>query len=269
MSAPIPITDPLSLAWLKHQEEHREPPTTIARRRATLRQVGNAGTATREELEAWWITRADKAPATRSNDLATLRTFYKWCDIWEHRDDDPTRRIKAPKVDKGLPRAISRSELRTVIRDAPDDLRRAIALGALAGLRVSEVAALNWGDIDTEGRRARVMGAKGGKSRLVALGPTVIDELLPERPGMNVVTGTKAAYTAATLQRKANRSIQRAGVRATFHQLRHRYGTLAYQESRDLLAVGRQMGHSSPVSTAVYAAPSDEMADRIAGVMTW
>ena len=51
---------------------------------------------------------------------------------------------------------------------------------------------------------------------------------------------------------------------ATFHQLRHRYGTLAYQATRDLVAVGRQMGHSSPVTTAIYAAASDDVADAIA-----
>ena len=67
-----------------------------------------------------------------------------------------------------------------------------------------------------------------------------------------------------TLQRRINRAIHRAGIDATVHQLRHRYGTLAYQATRDLVAVGRQMGHSSPVTTAIYAAASDDVADAIA-----
>ena len=49
--------------------------------------------------------------------------------------------------------------------------------------------------------------------------------------------------SAATLQRRINRAIHRAGIDATFHQLRHRYGTLAYQATCDLVAVGRQMDH--------------------------
>ena len=57
--------------------------------------------------------------------------------------------------------------------------------------------------------------------------------------------------------------MHRAGVDGTFHALRHRYGTLAYQATRDLVAVGRQMGHSSPVTTAIYAAASDDVADEI------
>lgn len=39
---------------------------------------------------------------------------------------------------------------------------------------------------------------------------------------------------------------------------------MAYQATRDLVAVGRQMGHSSPVTTAIYAAASDDVADAIA-----
>lgn len=262
MSARIPITDPLSILWLDWCEAEHLPANTVARRRATLRSVGRAGSMTREEVEAWWASRRDLAPASRSNDLANLRSFYRWAIRWEHRPDDPTVRLDAPKVDKGLPRPVSRADLATLLRVLPDDLARAVALGAYAGLRVSEVAALHWSEVDLEARRARVHG-KGGKWRTVAIGTLLIDRLLPDTGG-NVVTGGATTYTAATLQRRVNRAIDRAGVDATFHQLRHRYGTLAYQATRDLVAVGRQMGHSSPVSTAIYAAASDEVADQIA-----
>ena len=257
------MMDDLSRAHLDHMDAEREPPNTIASRRRVLASLGNAGTASREEVEAWWATRRDKAPGTRSNDLANLRAFYKWCRRWEHRDDDPTTRLDAPKVDKGLPRPLSRADLHRLLAVLPDDLRRAVALGAYAGLRVSEVAALHWHDVDLEARRARILHGKGNKSRLVALGAVLIDQILPDTGG-NVVTGTKHAMSAATLQRRINRAIHRAGIDATFHQLRHRYGTLAYQATRDLVAVGRQMGHSSPVTTAIYAAASDDVADAIA-----
>lgn len=266
MSHPVPISDPLSAAWLEYQRAERQPPNTVARRESTLRSIGNAGAATREEVESWWATRRDLSPATRSNDLACLRSFYKWCRRWEHRDDDPTLRIDAPKVAKGLPRPISRADLHRLLGRLPDDLRRAVALGAYAGLRVSEVAALDWADVDTEARRARIVNGKGGKSRIVALGPVLIDQILPDR-GQNVVTGSAERYTAATLQRKVNRAIRAQDVDATFHALRHRYGTIAYQATKDLVAVGRQMGHSSPVTTAIYAAASDDVADAIAAAV--
>ena len=261
------VIDQLSTEWLAYLEAEHTPRNTVAARTRVLRSVGIAGTATREDVELWWASRRDLAPATRSNDLACLRAFYKWANRWEHRTDDPTTRLDAPGVDRGQPRPMSRADLRRLLDTLPDDLRRAVALGAYAGLRVSEVAALDWSDVDLETRRAVVRHGKGGKSRTVAIGAILVDHLLPDVGGNVVNAGGKAA-TAAVLQRRVNRAIQSAGVDATFHQLRHRYGTLAYQATRDLVAVGRQMGHSSPVTTAIYAAASDDVADAIADAVT-
>lgn len=253
-------------AYLEHLTQERRPANTIAAARRVLRSLPDADTATREDVEAWWASRSHLSPATRSNDLAILRTFYSWCRRWEHRDDDPTLRIDAPKVPKGLPRPISRADLGDVLATLPPDLRRAVCLGAYGGLRVAEAAALQWPDIDTETRRIRVTG-KGMKTRLVGMSPVLLDELLPDT-GMNVVTGTATTYSAATLQRKVNRAIRAAGVDATFHQLRHRFGTVALGATGNLLAVSRAMGHASPATTAIYAATSDADLDVIADAVT-
>lgn len=263
------IDDDLTRRYLEHLERERVPANTIRTRARTLRSVGNAGVANREEIEAWWLTRAERSPATRSNDLANLRTFYKWCIRWEHRPpgDDPTLRLDPPKVANGLPRPMSRADLHKLLQVLPDDLRRAVCLGAYAGLRVSESAALDWIDVDVEVRRLRVLESKGAKSRLVKISPVLVDHLLPELARGNVVTAGGGEISADRLRVRVNRAIRSAGIDDTFHQLRHRYGTLAYQATGDLLAVGRQMGHASPVTTAVYAAASDEVADRIAAAV--
>ena len=137
------------------------------------------------------------------------------------------------------------------------------------GPRASELCALDRADVDVRDDVTwlQIRHGKGGKSRTVAIGAILVDHLLPDVGGNVVNAGGKAA-TAAVLQRRVNRAIQSAGVEATFHQLRHRYGTLAYQATRDLVAVGRQMGHSSPVTTAIYAAASDDVADAIADAVT-
>jgi integrase len=251
------------LAWCRNQ---RITPNTVTSRRRVLKSLGNAGVATREEVEAWWNERAHLTAGTRSNDLANLRTFFKWCRRWEHRDDDPTLRLDSPKVSRGLPRPLSKPDLLRLLDVLGPDLRRSVCLGAYAGLRVSEAAALRWDDIDLEINTMRINDSKGGKSRLVKVSPLLIDELLPRADG-NVVTAGERPYSAANLQRKINRAIKAAGVTATFHQLRHRYGTVAYQATGDLLAVGRQMGHSSPVTTAIYAQASDDITAKIAAAV--
>ena len=265
MSASIPLTDPLSLAWIQWSRNERKPSNTIARRISTLRYMPCAGTATREDVEAWWAGRSHLAPASRANNLANLRTFYKWCRRWEYRPlgDDPTLRIDAPHVAAGLPRPISRADLHKALDGLPAELRRAVCLGAYAGLRVSEVVALDWSNVDLENRQIRVMRSKGGKSRLIPMSGVLVAALLPCTGG-NVVWGGGEPSTANWLGTRIRREFHRLGIPATFHQLRHRFGTVAYQATGDILAVSRLMGHNSVTTTQVYVAANDETAALIA-----
>lgn len=254
--------DDLSAAWLEHMQAEKTPTNTIKARLRVLRSVGNPGTATREEIEAWWRTRSDLAPSTRANDLACLRAFYRWCAVWEHREDNPTVRLNAPRVPNGLPRPVNRTELDKLLETLTAPMRRAVCLGAYAGLRVSESASLSWDDVDVDLRRIRVRG-KGQKGRVVAIGTVLLAELGTPKLGANVVTRGKP-YSVGTLTRMLNRAMAAAGVRATSHQLRHRYGTAAYRQSRDLLAVAKLMGHASTTTTQVYAMAADDVAQSIA-----
>ena len=232
-----------------------------------MRSVGNAGTATREEVEAWWLTRAHLAPATRHNDLANLRSFYRWAKRWEHRDDDPTVRIDSPHVDPGLPCPMTREDLHKAIDQLyRPDIRRAVCLGAYAGLRISEAAALDWSDVDLENRQLRVMNSKGNKSRRIPMSPTLLEALLPNT-GANVVSGG-APYSTYRLARRVRSAFQSLGIDATFHQLRHRYGTMAYEAPGDLLAVGRLLGQSNPATTAIYVQTREDVAQAIAMAVT-
>ena len=57
--------------WLQRQNDRA--PNTVESRRRVLRSVGNPGTATREEIEAWWESRAHLATGTRAVDPSHLR----------------------------------------------------------------------------------------------------------------------------------------------------------------------------------------------------
>ena len=50
------------------------------------------------------------------------------------------------------------------------------------------------------------------------------------------------------------------GFAATLHQLRHRFGTAAYDVDHDLRVVQELMGHATPATTALYAAISSASA---------
>lgn len=272
-SAP-PLPDPIAAEFIRWCQAENVPNNTIRRRRSVLRSVGNPGTATRCEIEDWWAGRRHLKDSSRANDLAVLRSFYKWCQVWEHRPDDPTIRLRPPRAETGAPKPVSQKDFAKIRihldtlgpRGAP--LVRAILLATWAGLRREEVARLNWSDINLDTKKARVAG-KGRKTRIVDFSPRLIQELMPDTGG-NVVTGRDHAWSADTLGHKVNAAIRAAGVDATFHKLRHSYGSIGYQLSLDPKALADQMGHASVATTMkFYAAAADgagaAIADAVAG----
>lgn len=248
--------------------DRRRSQNTIARYRATLRQLPDPVNATVEEVQEWWDERLHLSPSTRANELACLRAFYKWATRFDYRPDDPTRRLDAPPIDNKIPRPIGKSDLNKLFNALEDQphLYRAVALGAHGGLRVGEAATLDWSDIDQDARRIYIRG-KGRKERIMGASPVLMDKILPNTGG-NVVTAGEQAYSPATLQRKVNRAFIAAGVDHTFHDLRKRGATMAIAKHGDVYAVARAFGWSSIETASSYAAVSDESLDRIADAMT-
>jgi len=258
------------LAWAEH--DRGRSPNTIARYRVTLTQLAatcDPVTATTADVEAWWQTRLEQAPATRANELACLRSFYKWATRFDHRPDDPTRRLDYPKVPVKQPRPAGRSDLDRLLGELTDDapdLRRAIALGAYGGLRVSEAAGLDWSHIDPEERIAYVTG-KGAKERRVPVSAVLWDYLLPELTEGNVVTGGGPAWQGDTLQRKVNRLMRRHKIGHTFHDLRKRGASLALSRTQNPLAVAQVFGWESLQTAQHYARFDDDVLRKIADSM--
>lgn len=86
--------DPLSLAWLDWMAAARIPAHTVARRRAVLRSIGNAGAATRGDVERW-TSRAHLSAATRANVRCycgheTCHAFASWQALPEVPSDATT-----------------------------------------------------------------------------------------------------------------------------------------------------------------------------------
>lgn len=260
-------------AFLAYAEHDRaRSPHTLTRYRAVLRQLeafGDPLTVDREAVEAWWATRFDLSPATRANELACLRAFFRWATRFDHRADDPTRRLDPPRIPNLVPRPIGEADVRRLLGpltdDAPD-LRRAIALGAYAAVRVSEAAALDWSAVDQEARRVYIRG-KGSKQRVFGLSPLLLDKLLPDVGG-NVVCAGGTPYSGATLQRRVNRLMARNGIDRTYHDLRKRAATIVLAKGVNPLAVAQAFGWASIETARAYAVVGDETLDQIAAAIS-
>lgn len=258
------------LEWAELDRERSQ--HTLTRYRATLdslRKFGDPSTATVAQVEEWWKSRYGVASGTRANELACLKSFYKYCTAFDVRPDDPTRRLFAPKVPVKVPRMIGRTDFENLLGKFTSEepvLRRAYALGGYAGLRISEAACLDWRDIDLEARRMFVTG-KGSKERPVPLSPVLLDYLLPNTGGNVIAAGGKPPGPAV-LQRKINRHMARHGIEHTFHDLRKRGASIALSGGASPVAVRTMFGWASMETVAHYAVVGNDELDRIAEMLT-
>ena len=83
-----------------------------------------------------------------------------------------------------------------------------------------------------------------------------------------MVTGRPDGYSGHYLQIKVNAAIRAAGVDATFHKLRHRFGFKAAEAGIAPTSIARAMGHQSLTTTMGYIAAVDSDLDLIADAVS-
>jgi integrase/recombinase XerC len=215
---------------------------------------------------------AGKSPETRRAYVCHVRAFYRWALKRELVRYDPSEILTLPSIPRHLPRPILEDDLAAALHGARPKIRAMFVLAAFAGLRCIEIAQLDWSDFrrEQDGTSFVVVRGKGDKERTVEVGETVIKALQAygvRRRGAMFLGQNGDRIDARSVSSSCNRFLKRAGIEATMHQLRHRYGTVAYQISRDLRMVQEQMGHASPQTTAGYTRPSAESAARMVRAM--
>lgn len=256
------------ITWATH--DRKRSPHTIRRYNAVLNQLPNPAAATTDDIQAWWDSRLHLSAATRTNELACLRSFYKWATRFDHRTDDPTRRLDAPKVGERIPRAIGSADLTRLLTHATDerpDLRRAIALCAYGGLRVAEAASLDWADVQHAEPPARIyVTGKGDKQRVVALSRVLLDLILPATGG-NVTTAGRTPHKPGALGTAINRLMTAEGINHSSHDLRKRGATMALARGSNPEAVRKMFGWASMQTVTHYADIGSEELDKVAEAM--
>lgn len=209
--------------------------------------------------------------ATIGNLLTVIRSFCKWAMREGLRTDDPTLLVEWPRRTRSLPRALSRPQLRALeaALDEPDKIgpvrrwfwrrnRRAVLLMLYAGLRISEVAALRWGDLDLEAGTLQVLDGKGGKDRMLPIHPRLLTELecVPEaeRQADHAVAGHEsgACLTHKSMGHVFERWLPARGIDISSHQLRHSFATQMLRNGADIRVIQELLGHESLETTQRY-----------------
>lgn len=233
------------------------------------------------------------APRSIARALSSWRGYFAWLALYENGPTNPVVDVKAPKLGKRLPKALSEEwtmrllekPARTPVRDdAAVDARVDAATRDLAvfelfyssGLRLSELVDLDLayvkdarhvsrGWIDLASAEVTVTG-KGSKRRTVPIGSQAREALVAwiavrprfvrDDPHPLFFSARGARLSGRTIQSRLKAHAQAAGVPAHVHPhvLRHSFASHLLQGSGDLRAVQELLGHASIAATQVYTA---------------
>jgi integrase/recombinase XerC len=216
-----------------------------------------------------------KARRTLHNQVSGLRAFYLYLRRQGIVANNPFTGLILPKLNKPLPKFLTQSQMLDLL-NAPillwekgklgefEAFRDALMLELLygGGLRVSELCALNHGQIDCGQGVARILG-KGRKLRLCPLGPVAVQclKIFTDRFDLEAahdapVVCSRRGRRLLPRQIQKNLKIHLAAAQLpldmTPHKLRHSFATHMLDQGAELRAVQELLGHTNLSTTQIY-----------------
>ena len=160
-----------------------------------------------------------------------------------------------------MPVILEKGEVRRLLA-ATDNLKHKAMLAMTygSGLRISEVAHLTVGDIDSARMTVLVRQGKCRRDRYTILSTTALDTLVPYlrtyRPVSWLFPGVIAGrpITTSTIGAVMRHAKKRAGItkRVSVHSLRHAFATHLLEDGTDVRSVQALLGHRSLKTTIIY-----------------
>jgi integrase/recombinase XerC len=203
--------------------------------------------------------------------LASLRSFFKYCQRDGLASNNPAKPLRNPRPDRKLPHFLSHDEIGTLL-SAPKasemmGLRDRSILETMysAGLRVSEVVGINVEDLDLSAGLVRVRG-KGRRERLSPLGSFAVKAMkvwlnvarpkgVPDNQSPPVYLNKFGKrLTTRSVGRMLEKYLKETGLdsRTSPHTLRHSFATHLLDSGADIRSVQELLGHKSLVTTQIY-----------------
>jgi integrase/recombinase XerD len=216
-----------------------------------------------ESLRSPTEGRRTYSDATVARVLAAVRGFHRYCVREGAAPEDPTGPIGSPRAPRSLPKALSQPEMTRLLAAVEGDglaaQRDRAILETLyaAGLRISELTALDIGDVDLRRRTVRCVG-KGARERVVPIGEPAAWSLgaylTNGRPQLVRGREEQALFVNARGRRLTRQGcwkllgkyVKHANLRRRIspHTLRHSFATHLLNGGADIREVQELLGHA-------------------------
>ena len=223
------------------------------------------------------------ASSTTARKVAAIKSLFHYLVSAKIVADDPTATLDSPRVKKYLPRPVSKAEVEQLLampsqEDSPRAYRDKAILELLyaTGMRVSEIVAVEVGDVDLATGSVRCFG-KGGRERIMPMPDRVIQALETYlEKGRRVLLKDPSEKTlflnprGERLTRQGLWLIIKGYVREasldetiTPHTLRHSFAAHMLNSGADLKNVQELLGHANISTTQVYQHVGNDEAEDI------
>lgn len=210
------------------------------------------------------------------NHYKGLKSFLKWCTKRGYITVNPIDSIEKPKLEKKLPKRISKQDALKLLEYAFHQPRfyrfqryrdRAVfAVMIFAGLRSKEVLGLKMNDVDLENNIITVVGGKGGKDRMVPVCSTlkvILEEFKNDRSRLGKEETQffcrlrgEGPFTVNGLKKVVEVLRARSKVNFSPHKLRHTFATMMLEGGCDIFTLSKMLGHSDIKTTTIYLSAS-------------
>lgn len=213
------------------------------------------------------------AAASQGAKLSALKSFFRFLAREGKLLVDPAAGLTLPKRRKLLPQALitPKEAIRlceSIETKTPMGLRNRAIVEVLytTGIRNAELRSLTLSDFDSSAGTLSIRAGKGGKDRVVPLGPLVSAVLsdyiaqarpkLPVKPGVTHVFVSEHGWPlwAASVVRIVDQAARHAGIKKPVrpHRLRHACATHMLAGGADVRHIQRLLGHSTLATTEIY-----------------
>lgn len=211
-------------------------------------------TLTRQDIDDYITYRANNGiqPATTNRELASISALYRYFIREGLLTSNPCRYQSRRKQPKRLPNTIPAEDLKAAYENSFGLVHVWLGLLATTGIRISELLALRWEDIDFKACSLEIMG-KGAKERIVFTSPEYL-ELMRQAYERHPAEGRIFNYD----QRDARYMIWQAlkpysrAKQLSPHAIRHTFATNLAGNGVNVVTIASILGHNQIDTTQKY-----------------
>ncbi|MGV3465476.1 MAG: tyrosine-type recombinase/integrase [Heyndrickxia sp.] len=216
-----------------------------------------------QELKRYLASSSNELkPSSLAHRIRFIKSLFRWLHEEGFIDQNPSRKIKEPKVGKRIPKFLTEREIE-YLRDAcisPME-KSLFEFMFSTGCRIGEIVLLNRNSINW-GNQAAIVRGKGDKEREVYFNircdiwlKKYLDGRNDNEEAVFVTERSPHRMSIAQMRYIIKRISNRAGINKTIHphQLRHSYATHLLNNGAPLEVIQSLLGHEKSETTRIYA----------------